>query len=920
MAEKPRTKIEKETAEATVPQQKAQQSQVSQAVPKKNGAALAAVPKRIETETVAAVAATTTTTATTSTTTTQLQASLATLGDSTATQFQVQQALLYIRNNLSLITDWNQAVNAILQNISAYGGPSALSGLDQASMQNLQLAMAVLGGVISASLAAQGTSGAAILAQSALDAAANAVAPFMNVTYASFASFWPAYTDLFAILNAEPAGQTPPAACSGAVPALCGIIQNATDQSQIAEALVYINGNLSPAAITDWNLVADALAQGIASYGSPSALSGLDQASMQNLEQETALLGTAISTNASLVAKGTSGVAILAQSALDAAANAVAPFMNGATYTSFTQMFQNSFGCFSNILNAEPAGQELSRAACSDALSTLIGLMGTAGIGQQVRQIMVSICKNRQGDVDGLVPAIQGYVQFFLQTPEGAVVEETVGGAGVGTGGYDDTAQFLQMLYFDPTALSTADCAAILEQWALNASTDLLTDNWRLLLANNPGVLGNNDFINGLKAQYDAQAPGNWQRGALGTCITICCFTNPALADMPAYKAMLGLDSATIAAMNAQSPSWATEPLSSATSCNLLTNLIGGYVPLWDFQKIYDISQAYPGEPVVKTLFNDNNITIFSNYPDDVIKHLYYDRDTTSEKPIVFMVFTKRPTSGPNSVNFGMIFNAFYYDNFDIRVIEPWTPQNMASLMESTSARLGEKKFSWLIVNGHGAPTQVDMKALANANVDPDIGLEPNDLNVNDGAILEQIKPLMVPGPYIVLNACSTAGGNGCYPDLAAVMAKDLQGICFGAEAPASGVQSIVYRENFSRFGGTDFGTEAYGITNVVFGGAETGVYDYRVPSIPGPASQTLISAPVVRHAGSTYTISAANGTECAVYDLRGRQIAKLAPNAAGEFTWNSSKAAAGTYVARISRVEEGKTIDAKSVSFSKTR
>jgi hypothetical protein len=744
---------------------------------------------------------------TTDSTTDTLQSNLNTLENPVATQQQIATALSWmtscvIGNINDSVTRDTATVTALAQRISAYGNPSTL---DTTSMQNLEIAIILLGEVIfsNTNLAAQGE--ATGLSQTALDAAANAVAPFTNAAYASFSSLISAYTCLFYILNAEPAGQAPPAACSGAVSTLSSFIENTTSQSQIAWALSSMSNNMNYFAAGDARVV-NALVQVISAYGNPGELGTLDQMSIQNLQTAIELVGNVISTNAGLT-QGTSGATILPQSAFDTAASAVAPFIKNAN-AFFPSIFQTALNCFTAILYAEPTGQAPSTEVCSAVLSPLSDAVNANNAGTVV-----------------------------------------------------------------------------------------------LLLAKM--TAGGTTFIDKWKEMYDTLSAGDPQKEILGACITACCFTNPSLAGIPAYKEMLGLDSATIAAMVAQSPSW-----SFGTAAADPPRTVFGY-----YQKIYDITQAYPGVPVVKTLFNQDNITLFTNYPDTVIKHLYYDSATTSEKPIVLMVFTKRPNGFP----FGGIFSAFDYDNFDIRVIEPGSPVNMASLMESTSARLGGKKFNWFIVNGHGAPTQVNL-AKTVVDVEPALGPQPNDLNVNDGPILERIKPLLITGPSIILDACSTAGSNGCYPDLAVVMAEDLQGICFGAETPATGVQSIGYKENSSASGGKNLGIEEYTVTSVAFGNAETGVYDYRVPSVQGPITSPLISAPAVRHAGNTYTISAANGTECSVYDLRGRQIAKLVPDASGEFVWNSSKAAAGTYVARISLVEEGKTIDAKSVGFSKTR
>ena len=831
-----------------------------------------------------------------------------TLENPAATEQQVAAALADMEGNLnSLVINASiPAVNALAQRISSYGGPGAFGTLDPASLQNLETAISLLGSVISMNTWMVPEAGAAVLPQGTFDAVVGAVIPFANPAYAMSASFQPACTCLFAIVDNSVSG----CAAAGAP-------------------------------------LAAAFTQLIASYGGPGALGTLSAASVQNLEAAMSCLGSVISTNASLSAAGTPGLTVLPQDVLDSAASAVSLFTSG-TSVSFPQIFQGSFSCLMSILDAEPTAQALSgfcnlitNATDQQLLAELLNyirpnLLGPSGVligkfsvgAAQVSDALAQritayggpstfgnldslSMQNLQGTMSRMSQVIYNanslaiaLSQATLDSAASAVVPLMSGTytpfPSVFLGALSD---FGLILNIEPAGQAPPANACSTALSCLGSAVDSNTLGPMLLLLSKMNIqIGSSGFIGRWKAQYDTLQAADPRKEILGTCISACCMTNPALADTAAYNAMLGLDSATIAAMYAASPTWnlnggALVPVGGAV----------GYNPYADYQKIYDISQAYPGVPLVKTLFRYYNITLFSNYPNDIIRHLYYDRNTpVSGKRMVIMEFTKMP----NSVDFGsLIFPAFDYDTFDIRVIEPGNPANMVALMDSTSARLGGELSTGLILNDHGSPTQINL-AKTVASADPELGSEPNDLNVNDSAIMVQIAQRLVPGAWVILNACGTAGvnegpGGTIYPDLAQAIAQDMHVICFGADTVASGVQSIAYDADFN-------------VTRVIFNGSPTGVYDGRSTTRTLKRPLAPVSAPSVRHDGSTYVISAPNGTECTIYDLAGRAIERLTPDAAGDFILKP-EAAAGVNVARI-LVKEGNTISVKYLRFSKIR
>ncbi|MCX6774170.1 MAG: T9SS type A sorting domain-containing protein [Candidatus Micrarchaeota archaeon] len=345
-------------------------------------------------------------------------------------------------------------------------------------------------------------------------------------------------------------------------------------------------------------------------------------------------------------------------------------------------------------------------------------------------------------------------------------------------------------------------------------------------------------------------------KSIIGGFICRWCFMNPEYADKPEFHSLFGLDSALINEMKSQSPETPYEKT---------------------YQKIYDISHRHPGEPIIKTLFQDTNITQFGNYPDEVIEHLYSDRGKATGKPIIFMVFTKRPWG----VNFqNLAFKAADYKDFDIRAIEPGTDENMVAMMKETSARLG-KKFSFLMINGHGQPRAVMMKRTAKLSVIPEA------LDVGDENLLNQMKPLLNDRCDVVLNACGTAQDIGSM-NLAEFVAKTLGARCYGAKDETGGVTKIVFSAD---------NTE---ITSVTFD-VKTGVYDYR--STTGAKIMPKIDvfpAPLIKKTGLGYSIIAAGAAECAIYDMKGRAIMKLNRNKPDTFVWDTSRIAEGNYIARL--------------------
>lgn len=645
------------------------------------------------------------------------------------------------------------------------------------------------------------------------------------------------------------------------------VLRNSSNETAVHGALSYLHG---PPNFSQWSpsvpletvvSLTNALLWRIPTYskmlqnpdGTSTPLWESDMALRNNLSESLTILGISIS-QFSKATGGSSG--LLPQTTLVNAAEIMAPFLNGNTYAQDVKVFDNAIhviGCIFDSLTAALPKDLSGRIFTS--------LLGQLEKNIETREVLVRLCTEQA--LYGRIPElIQDYKQFILS---GAEKE-------------GDRSLFVTALGTCTGSLTTSEYETIFEHWVANppphmdnsiASIKNSIDSLFQIIYLSGTIINNEDTPYRLKGEFD-NTTDEYQKTILGTLVTYLIFKKPALADETQFKEMLGFGQELVTVINSQSPGRA----------NLIESFPISYIPLIDDSFcIYEMAQKHRGDPIIKTLVEQNNITQFGIYPIDVIEHLYYDRNNTSEKPIMFMIFTKRP----GYINFSNTFNTFDYKNFDIRVIEPRTDDNMVSLMHDTFSRLG-KKFRHLMVHGHGYPGGVLLKTA--------VGISREQLDVGDVELLKQIKPLFVENPDIVLYACSTAGDNRGDANVAKIIAQNLNGRCYGAKSSTSGIERIVLNTQLE-------------IEAITYGLAETGVYDYRSTS-----SQTIKAVPAIpralmRHSGNIYTIPAAKGASGDIYDMRGRHVAKLSQDAAGNFVWNADGMPAADYIVRI--LEEGK-------------
>lgn len=531
----------------------------------------------------------------------------------------------------------------------------------------------------------------------------------------------------------------------------------------------------------------------------------------------------------------------LPDSTFNRALGTVTPYLTGNNATAVTIMFARK-------------GTIVQKELCDGVVSRLLSCFSSG----DARRAIAQVCYNRGGDLATYDTIIQQYKQTMnlLYYAKGNC--------------YGD-GNLYKILACRPASLTRSEYEGFLEHFALNVDSTTFQNGrngWLGLLEMDTALVTGSPLIDRLYQAYVGEQNPN-KRQVLEWCMLSWCFENPLLFGRSQFSALFNLDMAVGTAMKAQTPN------------RIVTDRCE------DYWRACVLIQRNRGEPVLKTLFEQNNITYFSYYPLDVLEHAYYDRERVSQKPIMLMVFTKWPMTAGGV--FSDLFNRFDYTKFDIRAIEPRSSYrmdgntliaprpaedsstvSMISLMMGISNRLN-KKFRHLVVNGHGCPDYIMLKSAAVAN-----------LNRSDTAGLRQVKPLFVDGFDIILNACSTAGGDSTN-NLAKTAAQTMEARCFGADNVAGGISSISFNTRLD-------------IETVGFFLAGTRVYDYR-KVIP-----TAVATPSVTRSGAGYAIAAlaSENVSGTIFDLRGRVVGRFRPDASNILRWNASNTAAGQYIMRI--------------------
>lgn len=170
-------------------------------------------------------------------------------------------------------------------------------------------------------------------------------------------------------------------------------------------------------------------------------------------------------------------------------------------------------------------------------------------------------------------------------------------------------------------------------------------------------------------------------RARAGGVVANACFMKPELF---ADYGLFNMDEKTAERMVAASPEWNT--LGGERN-----DVVSLYLGASDFSRIYELSIGNPYKPVVKTLFEDANLTCFGYYPKEILQHQYDNREHLTGKQVLYVVNTKHNWNG---ATFGSFLSKDLLGKFDVRIVEPWSPDKNAedNLVERTvelASRLG---------------------------------------------------------------------------------------------------------------------------------------------------------------------------------------------------------------------------------------
>jgi hypothetical protein len=128
-----------------------------------------------------------------------------------------------------------------------------------------------------------------------------------------------------------------------------------------------------------------------------------------------------------------------------------------------------------------------------------------------------------------------------------------------------------------------------------------------------------------------------------------------------------------------------------------------------------------PDEQIVRTIFEDTNLTRFGMVPDDWLLHTYHNRTTLTGRPLFLISIPRHDWNGAfwRFLKIQVMNNPeISLDNFDIRVIEPRYNTNFGPLLRRNAARLGIQsnsitaegpKFRFFELAGHGSPESIGL-------------------------------------------------------------------------------------------------------------------------------------------------------------------------------------------------------------------
>ncbi|VVC00465.1 Uncharacterised protein [uncultured archaeon] len=329
-------------------------------------------------------------------------------------------------------------------------------------------------------------------------------------------------------------------------------------------------------------------------------------------------------------------------------------------------------------------------------------------------------------------------------------------------------------------------------------------------------------FIYSLSKRIAAISEGTIGSEALrlqaGGLVAACGFFKTELFDTPEFRGIFRIDRHTADEMWENSYDWQHESAE--------------YLIMRDCQMIYKVAKDNAEVPIVKTIFETTGLTYFGEWRQNLLEHLYYDRNrrvqdgkTGAPLPLYYIALTTRR----KGVDFfgSNVIKPEYDGMFDVRVVQPGTDSKMLDFFAQTSGRLGvnskkgdvENKWRLFAVLGHGDPDKTGLRFIlggqrGNENIDGN----PTYLDTSDGPILYEMSKFFHK-PQCYTAGCGMAGIHDP-PEMHNVqetIGENLGGRIWSARDPNGGSEVV--------YGHVNGQPE---IINVGYSGSPTVVCDYR--------------------------------------------------------------------------------------------
>ncbi|GEM_PF-5017343 len=383
--------------------------------------------------------------------------------------------------------------------------------------------------------------------------------------------------------------------------------------------------------------------------------------------------------------------------------------------------------------------------------------------------------------------------------------------------------------------------------------------------------------------------PEGFHKDFMADCFAAWCFSNTDFFNLPEISSIFGFSKDTADKIISESPDWAWK-------FGDMFDWLRVQTERFDQLALFKLASSHPGEPIVKTIFEDTNVTSFSKYPTKILEHLYFDRNEKSDKPLYLIMQGKRSTE--------VFWNFWlkpdeYLAKFDMRVAEPNYKERIPEYAGKICRQVG-KRVNIMHWEMHGRLDQYE-----DGTNNPNLVLKPGDLSpfsdreiigLKDNAVIEALLPFSIPGHTdFILDSCS--GAAPIPLNIATFLAEGLKCRVFASTNDYYGLTSAKYRRN----------GKLYEVADVILKRGKLVIIDRReigVDSSQSIAEGMSISKPYPNPAANEIHFYVAgshdpktmNGT-IEFTDVAGRVLGQLAvQNLVTGFTANISEFPSGAY------------------------